>query len=64
VARAGADRYFGGHPGAAARARERLVKRHGAVRGDAEYRKVLEARRATYANRGRGVGLQRIVRGD
>lgn len=61
VAKDGRDRYFGGRPGEAAKARRRLIAAHGAVEGSRRFEELLSARREQYARRGRGTGLQRVV---
>ena len=58
---AGSDRYFGGREGEASKARDRLHREHGPVKGEREFQDVLAARRGAYAGRGRGTALQREV---
>jgi hypothetical protein len=57
----GLDRYFGGKPGAAEKARAAAREEHGATRGEAVFQANLAHRRRQYARRGRGTGLQRAV---
>ena len=59
----GRDRYYGGRPGEAQRARARLHKAHGVVEGERRFQEDLSGRRERYARRGRGVALQRLVEG-
>lgn len=60
----GRDRYFGGRPGEAEKARRRLHAKHGVAKGEQAFQAELARRRVNYGQRGRGVALERRVRDE